>query len=84
MLHATLHATVPTSDALHATPEDDGDDDEAEVIVDGEAMPLGKAKALKETYLARLRRLEFEVKSGRLVDAEFACSGDLGRLQASG
>jgi hypothetical protein len=66
-----LHATATPLVSLHATPEDDGDD-EAEVIVDGEAMPLGKAKALKETYLARLRRLEFEVKSSRLVDADAA------------
>jgi hypothetical protein len=67
-LHATPLALAP----LHATPEDDGDDDEAEVVIDGGSMPLGKAKALKETYLARLRRLEFEVKSGRLVDADAA------------
>lgn len=72
-LHATLHATVPDPEALHATLDDDDDaDDATEVIVDGEAMPLGKAKALKETYLARLRRLEFEVKSSRLVDADAA------------
>jgi hypothetical protein len=71
---APLHATVPVAEVLHATPDDEEDDapDDAEVIVDGEAMPLGKAKALKETDLARLRRLEFEVKSGRLVDADAA------------
>jgi hypothetical protein len=67
-----LHATVPEPDALHATSHDDDDDDDAEVVIEGKAMPLGKAKALKETYLARLRRLEFEVKSGRLVDADAA------------
>lgn len=38
------------------------------VIVDGKAMPFAKARALKETYLARLRKLEFEVKEGALVD----------------
>lgn len=68
-----LHATGPVAETLHATPDDEDDaDDATEVIVDGGAMPLGQAKALKETYLARLRRLEFEVKSGRLVDADTA------------
>jgi hypothetical protein len=38
------------------------------VLVDGKAMPFHQAQALKETYLARLRQLEFEVKSGRLCD----------------
>jgi hypothetical protein len=66
-----LHATATPLISLHATPDDGGDDNE-DVIIDGKAMPFGKAKALKETYLARLRRLEFEVKSGRLVDAEAA------------
>lgn len=48
-----------------------GPEDEAlldVVIVDGKAMPFAKARALKETYLARLRKLEFEVKEGALVD----------------
>jgi hypothetical protein len=40
------------------------------VLIDGVALPISKAKALKETYLARLRKLEFEVKSGSLVEAE--------------
>ncbi|GJD74121.1 helix-turn-helix domain-containing protein [Methylobacterium goesingense] len=38
------------------------------VIVDGQAMPFAKARALKETYLARLRKLEFDEKAGALVD----------------
>ena len=37
------------------------------VIVDGQAMPFAKARALKETYLARLRKLEFDEKAGALV-----------------
>jgi hypothetical protein len=81
MAHRRKGGAMPSvaSAAFDATPDPDdataGDgeaDDGAEIIVDGEAMPLAKAKALKETYLARLRRLEFEVKSGRLVDAEAA------------
>lgn len=65
----SVHAPI---DAVHAPndADDAADDVDAVVFVDGEAMPLGKAKALKETYLARLRKLEFEVKSGTLVDAE--------------
>jgi transcriptional regulator of acetoin/glycerol metabolism len=39
-----------------------------QTIVDGQAMPLAKAKALKETYLARLHQLDFEQRSGRIVD----------------
>lgn len=57
---------------LHATDagDDPGTDDLETVLVDGKALPIGKAKALKETYLARLRKLEFEEKSGRLVDRD--------------
>ncbi|WP_232631552.1 hypothetical protein [Methylobacterium sp. Leaf118] len=60
-----------TPDATGAPREEDqaeGGATEAFVLVDGQAMPLGKARALKETYLARLRQLEFELKSGALVD----------------
>lgn len=64
-----VHAPL-ADNAAEYDPEDE--DDGAEVIVDGAAMPLGEAKALKETYLARLRKLEFEMKSGRLVDADAA------------
>lgn len=42
------------------------------VIVDGQAMPFAKARALKETYLARLRKLEFDEKAGALVDRALA------------
>jgi hypothetical protein len=69
-LHATLHATP---DPLHATADDDdpeADDEVGTVLIDGVALPISKAKALKETYLARLRKLEFEVKSGSLVEAD--------------
>ncbi|KAB2918532.1 MAG: hypothetical protein F9K29_08175 [Hyphomicrobiaceae bacterium] len=33
-------------------------------------LPYNQARAKKETWLARLRRLEFQLKSGSLVDAE--------------
>ena len=70
-----VHAPIEAGDeVVHAPLVDDEvedeEDDETEVIVDGKAMPLAMAKALKETYLARLRKLEFEVKSRRLVDAD--------------
>jgi hypothetical protein len=64
---AALHATEAV---LHATDGDVEVDDLETILVDGKALPLGKAKALKETYLARLRKLEFEEKSGRLVDRD--------------
>jgi hypothetical protein len=59
---ATVDATVdPADEALLDA-----------VIVDGQAMPFAKARALKETYLARLRKLEFDEKSGALVDRALA------------
>lgn len=61
-----LHATQDKP--LHATVEDG--DEAGTVLIDGVALPISKAKALKETYHARLRKLEFEVKSGSLVEAE--------------
>lgn len=66
--HAAEHASG------HASPAEDeaNEDDDQEISVAGEAMTLGAAKALKETYLAKLRRLEFNVKSSELVDAETA------------
>lgn len=67
-VHAPTEAVHAPAGSVHAPSNTDDADDV--VFVDGEAMPLGKAKALKETYLARLRKLEFEVKSGTLVDAE--------------
>jgi hypothetical protein len=76
-LHRSKPGTTPEAATVHAPLHATGDADEVEeeggeIIVDGEAMPLGKAKALKETYLAKLRRLEFRVKSGQLVDADAA------------
>ncbi|WP_462121340.1 hypothetical protein [Methylorubrum thiocyanatum] len=55
-----------------ARPSDDNDGEEGDshetVLVDGKLMTLGKARALKETYLALLRQQEFDVKAGTLVD----------------
>lgn len=38
--------------------------------VDGVEMTLYEARAIRETYAAKLLELEFQVKSGKLVDAE--------------
>lgn len=47
----------------------DRNEDEPEIVlVDGKALPFPVAKALKETYLARLRQLEFELKRGQLIE----------------
>ncbi|BAU89936.1 hypothetical protein MPPM_1331 [Methylorubrum populi] len=55
-----------------ARPDEDNDGEEVDsqetVLVDGKLMTLGKARALKETYLALLRQQEFDVKAGTLVD----------------
>lgn len=37
-------------------------------VADG--LPYAEARALRETYQARLARLDYEAKSGRLLDAE--------------
>ena len=47
-------------------PETDDEGDDGPVIVDGVAMPYPEARALKESYLAQLKRLEFETKRGKL------------------
>ena len=66
-------ATAPDVDAkLGERPET--------VIVDGQALPYAEARALKETYLARLRKHEYEVAQrewvrveevGRIVEYEY-------------
>lgn len=71
---AVSHAT-PVAPEMHsdATPPPDatGDEDDATpVIVDGRPMAYADARALKETYLAKLKQLEFETKSGALVPVE--------------
>jgi len=56
-------ATAPDPVAsLHADATPD-----ATVLVDGQPMPLQAAKAMKESYLAQLRKLEFEERTGALI-----------------
>lgn len=43
---------------------------EAEPSLVADNLTFAQARASKETYLARLRKLEYEEKSGRLVDQE--------------
>ena len=40
------------------------------VPADGAALPYAEARALRETYQARLARLDYEAKAGRLLAAE--------------
>ena len=59
-------------DALHTAAADQSADqpsadDDPPVLVDGKALPYAEARALKETYLARLRQLEFDLKSGEVA-----------------
>jgi hypothetical protein len=63
---ATLHAPPLAADPLHAPTADAP----ADIEVDSSNTPLGRARIRKEDYLAKIRELEFETKSGRLVDAE--------------
>ena len=61
------------SGAPDATPLADateGDDEADPVFVDGAAMSYSDARALKETYLARLRRHEYEIAMGEWVRIE--------------
>lgn len=70
---ATPDATIGSADATipaDATPDDadgDGDGDGGPIMVDGVALPYADARALKETYLAWLKKLEFETKRGELA-----------------
>ena len=50
----------PTIEELDGTP----------VMVDGKSLPYKEARALKETYLARLRQIEYHQKSGEVVSVE--------------
>lgn len=61
-------------DAVASTAEpapraDHDDEDEPVIVVDGAVMTYGDARAMKETYLAKLKRLEFETKRGELAPA---------------
>ncbi len=54
----------PADAVVSAEPDDESDG--PPVTVDGVAMDYADARALKETYLARLKQLEFEMKRGEL------------------
>jgi hypothetical protein len=72
---ATSDATIG-ADATRCTDLDATDPVDAEpVLVDGQVLPYAEARALKETYLGRLRKLEFEKAHGALVEVE-----EVGRL----
>ncbi len=65
-------ANAKAARAAAPTVEPDGDeDDEAgpddgAVIIDGVTYSYADARAMKETYLAKLKQLEFETKQGKL------------------
>lgn len=86
---ATSHATKPADIDADATAdatdpdatEADATDPDATVLVDGQWLPYATARAMKETYLARLRQLQYETQLGllapieetaQLVEAEYA------------
>lgn len=54
---------IPDLDGLSA-------EDEAKVTNLGQARTLGEARAIKEDYLARTAKLDYEKKAGQLLDAE--------------
>lgn len=66
-------ATVDaTTDATDATQDEPGLDDQGPVLVDGVMLPFHEAQRVKENYLARQRKLDFEVARQSLVDREVA------------
>lgn len=63
-------ATDAAPDATNPPPDATARDEELPpVLVDGIMLPFAEAQRVKENYLARLRRLEYDLKSKRLVDA---------------
>lgn len=69
---ASRKPRVATPDATGATDATDDEDGEALILVDGQLLSFAEAQQLKENYLGRLRKLEFEKKSGGLVDRKVA------------
>lgn len=67
---ASTRASVDARPAVDAADvADEVAEDAAEtVLVDGRLMTTAQARAMKESYLALLRKLEFEVKERDLVD----------------
>ena len=68
---ATFDATADATNAadLVAPPDEAAAEDET-VLVDGAPMSYAQARALKEHYLALLRKLEFETKRGDLAPVD--------------
>lgn len=71
-----------------AAPNGAGPEDEGPEPTDDEltALPWNEARALKETYLARLRRLEYWIKSGEFISASETAKtwGELARRTREG
>ena len=65
---ADEHVASPLVDA---TPPLDATPDEP-VLVDGQVLPFKEARALKETYLARLRQLQYRREIGEVVPIDEA------------
>jgi phage terminase Nu1 subunit (DNA packaging protein) len=67
LINADAGPEPAESTALDAAPEPA---ESAALDDDNSVLPYSDAKALRETYLARMARLEFLAKSGRLLDAD--------------
>ena len=63
-------ALMQRNPAADATSSADATSDPDPVLVDGQALPYSEARALKETYLARLRKHEYEVAQKEWVRVE--------------
>ncbi len=61
---AAAPVAVDHADDHEAADDDDDDGDGGAVMVDGVPVSYADARALKETYLAKLKQLEYEAKRG--------------------
>lgn len=68
----TTHAGAASAEA---TPKAD-----EPIFVDGQVLPYREARALKETYLARLRKLEFDMKAGEVVPIDAVVAHMVGEI----
>lgn len=64
------HGGVRGKEAPSAPPPDDDDEPIAPRQSGNAASTFAQSRAIKEAYLARLAKLEFEEKSGKLVNAD--------------
>ena len=66
-----VDATMPLADATPAEVDATVESEDGEpVLVDGQTLSYRDARALKETYLARLRKHEYEIAMGEWVRVE--------------